>query len=575
MSTDPAATTSDPRAIESWLALAGEWQQALASWTNWWINAGHTLPSSRPSSGLSAPSPFDTDRLAALHASFAPRVQALWAQAAHATPIDNDRRFASKAWREQPYFAWLAQSYRLYAEYLTALAALAQLPPDERRRLEFSVRQFIDALAPTNFPATNPDVLARAIETEGASIVEGLRNLVGDVAKGRITMSDESAFEVGRNLAVTPGSVVLRNDLIELIQYDATTPRVARRPLLMVPPCINKYYILDLQPKNSFVRHAVAQGHTVFMISWRNVPAELGTLDWDDYLAQGVLAALTAAKAISRSRDVNVLGFCVGGTLLACALGVLAARNDRSAASATFLTTMLDFMDPGEIGVFVTREMLASREAQLRAGQRVHGSELAGAFASLRANDLVWNYVVDNYLKGRKPPAFDLLYWNGDSANLPGPMYAYYIRNLYLENRLREPNALTMLSEKIDLSRIDCPAYVYASREDHIVPWRSAFRTLDLVGGETTFVLGASGHIAGVVNPPEANKRNYWTHEARESSPDEWFAKASSHPGSWWPHWYAWLAQHRGGERRAPKRVGNATYRPVAPAPGDYVREKV
>ena len=574
MSNTANAPLPDPRAIESWIALAGEWQRLLASWGNWWLATGQRLPGGAKAADAPATAPFDGDRLAALHASFAPRVQALWAQAAHATPVD-DRRFASKAWREQPYFAWLAQSYRLYGEYVTALASLAQLPPREKQRLEFTVRQFIDAVAPTNFPATNPDVLQRALATEGESLVQGLQNLVADVRKGRITMSDESAFEIGRNLAITPGNVVFRNDLIELIQYDATTPRVARRPLLMVPPCINKFYILDLRPENSFVRHAVAEGHTVFMISWRNVPAELGKLTWDDYLSQGVLAALEAAKAIARTREVNVLGFCVGGTILACALAVLAARNDRSVASATFLTTMLDFADPGEIGVYVSREMLASREPQLLAGQRVHGSELAGAFASLRPNELVWNYVVDNYLKGRKPPAFDLLYWNGDSANLPGPMYVYYIRNMYLENRLRDAGALTMLGEKIDLSRVDCPAYVYASRDDHIVPWRSAYRTLDLVGGDATFVLGASGHIAGVVNAPQAHKRNYWTHAGHEAAADDWLAAAISHPGSWWPHWYAWLAQHKGGERAAPKRTGNAKYRPLAPAPGDYVRERV
>jgi polyhydroxyalkanoate synthase subunit PhaC len=526
--------------------------------------------------------PFDVDAVNALHAAFAPRVQQLW-MAAHAGAVPSastattgdDKRFASAAWREQPYFAWLRNAWLLYGEYLMALASLARLPPAEKHRLEFSVRQFVDAMAPTNFPATNPDVLARAIETEGASLAEGLRNFLTDVGKGRITMSDESAFDVGRNLAVTPGSVVFRNDLIELIQYDATTPRVARRPLLVVPPCINKYYILDLTPANSFVRHAVAQGHSVFMISWRNVPAALGKLTWDDYLEQGVLAALTAVKAISRSRDVNTLGFCVGGTLLACALAVLAARHDKTVSSVTFLTTMLDFADPGEIGVFVTREMLAAREAQLLAGQRVHGSELAGAFASLRANDLVWNYVVNSYLKGRKPPAFDLLYWNGDSANLPGPMYLYYIRNLYLENRLREPGALTMLDEKIDLARVASPAYVYASRDDHIVPWHSAYRTLGFVGGPTSFVLGASGHIAGVVNPPDAHKRNYWAHEARAQNSDDWLAAATRHAGSWWPHWYRWLAQHKGGERAAPKKTGNAAYPALSAAPGDYVRERV
>ena len=537
------------------------------------------MPASNP-----VPAPFDIEALAALHAAFEPRIRQLWAAAgagAAAIPKvaadtgNDDRRFASPAWSEQPYFAWLKQAYLLYAEYLTSVASLAQLPPQEKRRLAFAVRHFVDAVAPTNFPATNPDVLARAIETDGASVIEGFRNFLGDVARGRITMSDESAFEVGRNLAVTPGSVVFRNELIELIQYDATTPRVAKRPLLMVPPCINKYYILDLTPANSFVRRAIAQGHTVFMISWRNVPAPLGRLTWDDYLEQGVLAALDVAKSIARSREVNTLGFCVGGTLLACALAVLAARDDRTASSVTFLTTMLDFADPGEIGVYVTPEMLAAREPQLFAGQRVHGSELAGAFASLRPNDLVWNYVVNNYLKGRRPPAFDLLYWNGDSANLPGPMYAYYIRKLYLENRLRERDALTMLDEKIDLSRIKAPTYVYASREDHIVPWRTAYQTLDLVGGRKVFVLGASGHIAGVVNPPESRKRDYWAHAAPAKSADAWLAAASSHPGSWWPHWHRWLEQYKGGERAAPKKTGNAAFPALAEAPGDYVRERV
>jgi poly[(R)-3-hydroxyalkanoate] polymerase subunit PhaC len=525
--------------------------------------------------------PFDPAEVAALNASFVPRFQQLWMHTLNRQPApasetgNRDRRFVSAAWREQPYFAWLRESYLLYGEYLNDLASLAHLPPAEKRRLAFAVRQYVDAVAPTNFPATNPDVIARAIETEGESIATGFRNFIADVAKGRITMSDESAFAIGRNLAVTPGSVVYRNRLIELIQYDATTPRVAKRPLVMVPPCINKYYILDLTPANSFVRHAVAQGHTVFMISWRNIPAELGRLRWDDYLRDGVLDAIDAAKAIARARDVNALGFCVGGTLLACALAVLAARNDRSVASATFLTTMLDFADPGEIGVYVTRNMLAAREAQLLAGARVHGSELAGAFASLRPNELVWNYVVDSYLKGRTPPAFDLLYWNGDSANLPGPMYVYYIREMYLQNRLRERNALTMLGEKIDLARLRMPTYVYASRDDHIVPWRSAFRTLDLVGGDATFVLGASGHIAGVVNPPEAHKRNYWTTTQMAASPDEWFAHAENHAGSWWPNWYRWLKEHTGGERDAPKGAGSDAFPPLGPAPGEYVREHV
>jgi polyhydroxyalkanoate synthase len=388
-------------------------------------------------------------------------------------------------------------------------------------------------------------------------------------------MTDEQAFGVGRNLAVTPGSVVYRNALIELIQYDATTPRVYRRPLVFVPPCINKYYILDLRPENSLVRHAVAQGHTVFIVSWRNIPPELGHLTWDDYLESGVLQALSVAREIGGSKDVNALGFCVGGTLLASALAVLAARKDASVASATLLTTMLDFDEPGEIGVYVSRELLAAREPQLLAGQRVHGSELANAFASLRANELVWNYVVGNYLKGETPPAFDLLYWNGDSANLPGPMYVYYLRNMYLDNRLREAGALTMAGEAVDLQRVSIPIYVYASRDDHIVPWRAAYRTVALVGGDVSFVLGASGHIAGVINPPAANRRNYWANELLTDVPDDWLDRARSVPGSWWSHWARWLAARGGAQRPAPPRTGSAAYPPMEPAPGTYVRAAV
>jgi polyhydroxyalkanoate synthase len=311
------------------------------------------------------------------------------------------------------------------------------------------------------------------------------------------------------------------------------------------------------------------------MISWRNVPSALGHLTWDDYLQQGVLAALDVARSITKSPTVNTLGFCVGGTLLACALALLAARRDESVASATFLTTMLDFTDPGEIGVYISPESVAAREALLLAGQRVQGSELAGAFASLRANDLVWNYVVNNYLKGRTPPPFDLLYWNGDSANLPGPMYAYYLKNMYVDNRLREHGALTMLGEPIDLARITAPAYVFASRDDHIVPWGSAYRTPALLGGTSTFVLGASGHIAGDVNPPAGGKRNYWTNHARPERADDWLAGAGSHDGSWWPHWYRWLDGHAGGRRVAPAACGNAEYPPLGPAPGRYVVEVV
>jgi polyhydroxyalkanoate synthase len=581
-------STPDPYSLEPWTELAIQWQHLMGAWTRWWMQGfGEAKPARGGRPGPVAKAPFDAAAAARLQEAYAPRFASLWvsmtdALAQPGSPMPEvvpgaagDRRFGSAAWRNQPYFAWLRQAYLLCSEYLTEFAALAQLPPAEKQRLEFSTRQFINAIAPTNFPGTNPDVIARALSTEGASLVQGLQNLAGDVGKGRITMSDEAGFEVGRNIAVTRGSVVFRNDLIELLQYDATTTRVAARPLLVVPPCINKYYILDLRPENSFVRHAVAQGNTVFVVSWRNIPAELGRLTWDDYLEQGVLAALSVAKAISGSRRINTLGFCVGGTLLAAALAVLAARHDDSVASVTLLTSMLDFSDPGEIGVYISREGVAAREPALLSGQRVQGSELAGAFASLRPNDLVWNYVVNNYLEGRTPPAFDLLHWNGDSANLAGPMYAYYLKNMYVENRLREPGALTMLGQPVDLGRIDVPAYVYASREDHIVPWRSAYRTLGLIGGKPVFVLGASGHIAGVVNPPEPVKRNHWTNPSPAHTADDWLAAATSHPGSWWPHWYRWLARHKGGERAAPAQVGSADYPPLDPAPGGYVREAV
>ncbi len=598
-----APQSPPPSEPAPWVDLAAHWQQIAQEWARWWVQSTHapaptpghaTTPSFDIPPAL-APGLIDPQELAALNAKYAPRFQALWAQSAFllpgaatgtaavgpaaeapapTAPAHADRRFASREWQELPYFAFLRDGYLVTAEYLNELAALAPLPPADKHRLTFATRQYVDALSPANFPATNPEVLKRAIATEGASLAKGAANLVADARKGRITMADEAAFEVGRNLALTPGDVIFRNELIELIQYAPSTAQVHRRPLLIVPPCINKYYILDLQPSNSFVRHAVAAGHTVFLISWRNIPPELGHLGWDDYLEQGVLAALDVVREVGDSRTVNTLGFCVGGTLLACTLAVLAARRDRSVESATFLTTMLDFEDPGEIGVYISRDMLEARKPSLMSGQRVHGSELAGAFASLRANDLIWSYVVGNYLKGETPPAFDLLYWNGDSANLPGPMYAYYLENMYLANRLREPGALTMAGESIDLTRVTMPAYVLATRDDHIVPWRSAYRTTGLVGGDATFVLGASGHIAGVVNPPATKRRNYWTNELLTDAADDWLERAQPQPGSWWPHWTQWLAPHGGPHKPAPRHAGSAAWPPLEPAPGSYVRER-
>jgi len=379
---------------------------------------------------------------------------------------------------------------------------------------------------------------------------------------------------VGRNLAVTPGQVVHENDLMQLIQYAPATTEVAKRPLVMVPPCINKFYILDLQPENSFVRYAVEQGQTVFMVSWRNVGPEQGSHTWDDYLELGVLGALRAAREITGGNRVNALGFCVGGTLLGAALAVLAAKDEHLVESVTYLTTMLDFSETGQIGLFVDEASVAQREATLGRGGILPGAELATVFSSLRANDLIWPYVVNNYLMGGKPAAFDLLYWNADSTNLPGPMYCWYLRHTYLENKLRVPGALSNLGVPVDLGKVDRPSFIVATREDHIVPWRSAYRSLALLGGEKTFVLGASGHVAGVINPAAKNRRSHWTGEPYPQDPEVWLQGAAERPGSWWPQWAGWLGQFGGGKRKAPKNEGNARYKAIEPAPGRYVKQK-
>ena len=583
------AKAAPAAALNDWKTLADQWHTLGRQWAQWWAHAAASLPSLRHmapeigNSGLELPLPpsawIDPAAAAAITERYNRKLEALWISALQgrsAPQLEHrDRRFAAKEWREQPYFALLRDSYLLYSDYLSELANVAQGDEAAKDKLKFLVRQYLDAIAPSNFFATNPEAMKLALDSGGASVAQGLSNLLTDAQRGRIAMTDESAFGVGVNLAITPGSVVFRNQLIELIQYSPTTEEVFQRPLVMIPPCINKYYILDLQPNNSFVRYAVEQGHTVFMVSWRNISPDLGRLTWDDYLETGVLAAIECAREITATTTVNVLGFCVGGTLLACALAVLAGRGDVDIASATLLTTMLDFADPGEIGVYVSRESLAAREPVLHSGARIHGSELAGAFASLRANELVWNYVVGNYLKGQTPPAFDLLYWNSDSANLAGPMYAYYVKNMYIDNRLREPTGLTMCGESVDLGRVAMPAYIYASREDHIVPWHSAYRSVELLGGDLSFVLGASGHIAGVINPASRNRRSYWTNEQLTHDPDEWLARAQEHPGSWWTHWAAWLSTHGGSKCPAPELPGNSRHRPLVAAPGTYVTERV
>jgi len=557
---------------------------AIAQSSNEVTQGWMRLMASAPASAGAAPWLADLQRnsakLGAMQAAYFEKQSKLWSallagqSASLADPAPGDRRFSAKQWRDNAYYDYLKQSYLLASRYLEELVEGAELDAQAKERARFAVRQWIDALCPANFAATNPEAMQQALESRGESLTRGLANLMGDVQKGRISQSDEGAFEVGRNLAVTPGHVVFENELIQLIQYAPTTAQVAAHPLVIVPPCINKYYILDLQPENSFVAHAVASGNTVFMLSWRNAGPEISHLTWDDYLEKGVLTALRAAREICGSDRVNALGFCIGGTLLGAALAVLAAKGDDTVASVTLLTTMLDFTETGQIGVFVDEASVQAREAAIGERGILPGSDLAYIFSSLRANDLVWPYVVSNYLLGARPAAFDLLFWNSDSANLPGPMYCYYVRNTYLENRLKQPGALVNCGVPVDLGKVKLPVFVLSTRDDHIVPWRSAYRTLSLLGEEKTFVLGASGHIAGIVNPPAKKRRSYWVGEPYPDDPDAWLQHAREERGSWWPLWSEWLARHAGGTRPAPTAPGSARYKPIEPAPGRYVKQK-
>jgi len=525
-------------------------------------------------------SPPDLGQTSALQKSYLDEQAKLWhalmAGGTAAIIDDDDKRFASREWRENPYYSYLRQSYLLAARYIEDSIEHTPLEERAKERARFAARQWIDAMCPANFAAMNPLALRAALESKGESLARGMANLVADAGRGRISQTDEAAFELGRNIAVTPGEVVYENDLIQLIQYRPRTAQVAKRPLVMIPPCINKYYILDLQPENSFAGYAVDSGHTVFIVSWRNVGPEQGHYGWDDYLELGVFSALRAARDIAKSDKVNALGFCVGGTLLGAGLAVMAAKGEEMVESVTFLAAMLDFSDTGQIGLFIDEASVAAREATLGKGGIFPGQELAFVFSSLRANDLIWPYVVNNYLLGGRPAAFDLLYWNADSTNLPGPMYAYYLRNTYLENNLRKPGKLTNCGVPVDLGRVKLPMFGLATREDHIVPWRSAYRTVHLLGGDDkTFVLGASGHIAGVVNPASKNRRSHWIGSPYPDTPDDWLETASEHKGSWWPRWSKWLDSHGGGSRKAPAKAGNAKYPPIEPAPGRYVRHRV
>ncbi len=521
-------------------------------------------------------------------ASMAEQMQHQWAAAqqelmqklsAGGADSATDKRFQGMDWQGAAQFKMLADAYLATTKSLLEGLDKVELPADQKKRARFFLKQYLDAISPSNFLATNPEAIRLAMETNGESLRSGAANFSEDVAKGHVSITDEHAFEVGKNIAVSPGKVVFENALFQLIQYAPSTEQVYLRPMLFVPPCINKFYILDLTPENSMIRYLVSQGHTVFVMSWRNVDASQGHLTWDDYIAEGVVKAIDVVRLITNVEKLNLLGFCVGGTLLACALAVLRRMGHDVVESATFLTTFVDFTDVGDIDAYIDEAFVEQREREVGAGGVVKGSDLAFAFSSLRANDLIWSYVVNNYLKGNKPAAFDLLYWNADSTNLPGPWYCWYVRNTYLENNLVKPDRVTVCGVPVDMSYIDMPAFVFAAREDHIVPWRSAYASAATFGGEVEFTLGASGHIAGVVNPASKNKRSFWQQRssavALDQPAEQWLETAEEVPGSWWTKWVEWLAPYGGRKIPARTRLGSSAYPPIESAPGHYVLTKI
>ncbi|BEU96826.1 class I poly(R)-hydroxyalkanoic acid synthase [Acidovorax sp. DW039] len=516
-------------------------------------------------------------KLQTLQEQYLKEAQALWSAGLEGTPEVKDRRFSGEGWAANPVAAFSAAAYLLNARTLMGLADAVEGDEKTRARIRFGVEQWMAAMAPSNFLAFNAEAQKKAIDTKGESIAKGMQNLLHDIRQGHVSMTDESLFEVGRNVATTEGAVVFENELFQLIEYKPLGAKVYERPFLLVPPCINKFYILDLQPDNSLIRYAVEQGHRTFVVSWRNPHEDLAQKTWDDYVEDGAMAAIDVVQSITGAEQINALGFCVGGTILSNALAVLAARGQEPVASATFLTTLIDFTDTGILDVFIDEASVQFRELQMGKGGLMKGQDLASTFSFLRPNDLVWNYVVGNYLKGETPPPFDLLYWNSDSTNLPGPFYAWYLRNFYLENNLVKPGKLTVCGEKMDLNQLKLPVYIYGSREDHIVPINAAYASTQVLPGKKRFVMGASGHIAGVINPPAKNKRSYWIRADGKlpATLDQWLQGATEHPGSWWTDWSHWLKSHAGKQIAAPKTYGKGTkFKAIEPAPGSYVKQK-
>ena len=497
-------------------------------------------------------------------------------------PANKDKRFKDATWQENAGFDFIKQAYLLTSDYLQrSVSDVEGLDEHTRRKLEFYTRQFVDALAPTNFLMTNPEALRKTLETGGKNLVDGLENMLEDLKRGkgkqlRISMTDESAFEVGKNLATTKGEVIFQNDLMQLIQYTPQTESVHKTPLLIIPAWINKYYILDLQPENSLVKWAVEQGYTVFMISWVNPDEQLSNKTFEDYLNEGPLAALDAIEQATGEKSITAMGYCLGGTLLTCTRAYLHSKKQQDRIkSATFLTTMTDFKEAGELGIFVDEEQLQLLEHKMQKQGYLEGREMAQTFNMLRANDLIWSFVVNNYLLGKDPFPFDLLFWNADSTRMPAVMHSYYLRNMYQQNKLIQNGGLTLNGVAIDLRTIETPVYMLSTREDHIAPWKSTYTATQLFKGSIRFVLAASGHIAGVVNPPVKNKYCYWAEDKKQplypTSPDAWFKLTREHAGSWWGDWDKWQAPFTGGKIPA-RQISSGKLKPIESAPGTYVK---
>jgi polyhydroxyalkanoate synthase len=493
-----------------------------------------------------------------------------------AAPHKSDKRFRHEDWEQHILFDYVKQGYLIAARWLhDAVGKVEGLDAGTRKKVDFFTRQYIDALAPSNFALTNPEVFRETVATGGQNLVRGLHNLLDDIERGngrlRISMTDPKAFELGVNIATTPGKVVFQNELFQLLQYEPTTAKVAQRPLLIVPPWINKYYILDLRESNSFVKWATDQGLTVFVISWVNPDERLAHKDFEDYLTEGTLAALAAVEKATGEPQVNVIGYCLGGTLLAATLAWLAAKKDRRIVSATFMTSLIDFTRAGELEVFIDDEQIASLERKMSERGYLEGAEMATTFNMLRSNDLVWSFVINNYLLGRDPFPFDLLHWNADSTRMPATMHSFYLRNMYMKNLLRVPGGITLDGVPIDLRKVGVPCYFASAIEDHIAPWKTTYEGTKVFSGKSRFVLSGSGHIAGMINPPAANKYGYWTNDRLPEAADAWLAGAKQNEGSWWPDWKAWVAPCLGPQVRA-RVPGKGKLRVLEPAPGSFVR---